>query len=353
MKKRQNMNRMKYLLGLLIIIAAFGIITSVSANTAEIDVDLEILQTITAMNTDRTDLGCSYILTSETEGAPMPGEAADGKMEFTMTGEKTSEKLNIRFTQPGEYHYRIRRDDSISEKGYTYDETVFKVVVVVDYHNGVFSAEVKVHRGTSEDKIPQIIFEHKYSPSGTCMSNPPVKKAVKGTPKEQSVFEFTMTAASGFLPMPDDSVDGVKTIQIEGSGENEFGEMRFTAPGRYLYTISEVNTGAEGYTYDKMSYTLKCVVTDDKGTLRLTETMTDASGNKVNKAVFTNIYKASGKSDAPGNSGGTSNGGTKGTSGNVKTGDNTDIMIFVVLLLVSLCAGICFAHIKKSRNKKQ
>lgn len=354
MKRRQSMKRIKYLLGLLVMFAAFGIITCVYAGSAEAHINLEIMQTITAENTDRTDLDGSYIMTAETDGAPMPEGAVDGKLNFNMTGEKTSKVLDIGFTQPGEYHYQIRRDSSVSDKGYTYDETVFNVIVYAGYNNGDFSAEVKVHRGTSENKVPQIIFEHKYSPSGVCESDPPVKKVVEGTPKESSVFEFTMTASDKSSPMPEGSEDGVKTVQIKGSGEDEFGVVKFTAPGKYLYTISEVNTGVEGYTYDKMAYTLKCTVVDDNGVLKLTERMVDASGNEVKTAAFTNTYKAQdgdnggNKSDTPGASQKNSSGSTKASR--VKTGDNTNIIGFVVLLLVALGAG-SVVYVRKRRNR--
>ena len=341
MKIRQSLNQIKYLLSLLIIVVTFGMMAAVSANAEETAVNLEISQTIEALNTDRTDLGCRYILTAETEDAPMPEGAVGGKWNFTMNGENTSEKITVRFFETGEYHYQIRRDSEASETGYTYDDTVYHVVVFADYFGEGFSAEVKVHRGSSEDKVPEILFHHRYQPSGVCETDPSVKKVVEGTPSSSSVFEFTMTATDKTAPMPEGSADGVKTLQIEGSGEKEFGTVRFTSTGTWIYTISEVNTGVTGYTYDKMSYTLKCVVMDDHGILKLTENMTDASGDNVSEAVFTNTYKE------PDKGGKTTPGGSSGSGGTVKTGDDTNLTGYMFLMLGAVVVMLCLAVRKR------
>ena len=91
--------------------------------------------------------------------------------------------------------------------------------------------------------------------------------------------------------MPEGSVNGVKTMTIEGAGSKEFGEAWIDMPGTYVYELTEVKGDAKGYAYDATAYTLTVEVTKNAdGDLVKTETITDASGKKVEKVVFTNTF---------------------------------------------------------------
>jgi len=146
------------------------------------------------------------------------------------------------------------------------------------------------------------------------MSDPPVKKVVKGNPSKDETFTFQMTAKTEGAPMPEGAKDGVMTMDIVGSGEKEFGEMWFYEAGTYVYEITEVDTKAENYTYDTTAYTLTVEVTEEKVgnqvKLNKTETVTGGDG----QIVFTNTY----------------------TEPPVKTGDTTIVMPYIVIGISAL-----------------
>lgn len=103
------------------------------------------------------------------------------------------------------------------------------------------------------------------------------------------------------FPMPAGSDGDTKTITVEGAGSPEFGDIAFTLPGTYTYTITETKGGA-ACTYDGSSYVLTYEVADDgQGKLRAKRSMTKtvdgtttvvdlgAQGDAIG-AVFTNVY---------------------------------------------------------------
>lgn len=99
-----------------------------------------------------------------------------------------------------------------------------------------------------------------------------------------------MTAMNN-APMPDGSVNGRKTITINGAGKASFGKIRYTKPGVYTYSIIEQNTGENGWTYDSAVYTYTVKVTEKDGVLKVSRTLTK-NGKAADKAVFYNSYAA-------------------------------------------------------------
>ncbi|GEM_PF-268976 len=138
------------------------------------------------------------------------------------------------------------------------------------------------------------------------VGDPPVTKTISGdTPSTQSTFTFSLTAdpnestlpsdmAADQMPMPE-GANGQQsmTTTIQGSGSSEFGNFHFTRPGTYVYRITEVNTGVEGYTYDPSVYTVTYVVENGTGELTCTRTITKG-GQATDGAsyAFDNTYKA-------------------------------------------------------------
>ena len=125
--------------------------------------------------------------------------------------------------------------------------------------------------------------------------DPPVAKKITGdTPASASTFTFVLTAADVSCPMPEGSSGTIKEITITGAGTSEFGPITFTKPGTYTYTVSEKNTGVEGYTYDTTVYTIRYTVTETDGTLSSERHITETNGKEVDSPVFTNKYKKPG-----------------------------------------------------------
>jgi len=136
-----------------------------------------------------------------------------------------------------------------------------------------------------------VIKNHHTATPDAVTSDPPVQKIVQGTPATPATFTFRMKAVTTGAPMPEGSVDGVKTTQITGTGSSEFGIMTYTGPGEWTYEITEVNDGAANYTYDATVYTLTVKVVEvAEGTqVKLVKTETVTGGNGA--VVFTNTYK--------------------------------------------------------------
>lgn len=118
---------------------------------------------------------------------------------------------------------------------------------------------------------------------------PIIEKVVEGANAPQTEFKFLLQGEKG-APMPLNSEGNIKTIVITGSGEAEIGTFSFAEPGVYIYTLSELNTGAEGWTYDNSTvYTLTFTVTLEDGALHASYTLTKA-GEAADKARFVNRY---------------------------------------------------------------
>lgn len=125
------------------------------------------------------------------------------------------------------------------------------------------------------------------------LDDPPVQKRVVGdTPEVKSTFTFVMKADDPSFPMPEGSEGSIKIMSIVGPGSVEFGNIIFTKPGIYTYTISERNLGEDGYTYDDTRINVRYDVTEKDGELFCFRTMEDVGGDAIDVAEFTNTYTA-------------------------------------------------------------
>lgn len=124
-------------------------------------------------------------------------------------------------------------------------------------------------------------------------ADPPiVEKVVRGEGAPEERFEFVLTRADSKSPMPEGALGDYKVVNCSGEGEVEFGTIRFTAAGEYIYYINELDGAAEGWTYDTARYTLKFTVTlTEDNALQVVRTVVgEPSADRV---VFTNTYDRS------------------------------------------------------------
>ena len=117
---------------------------------------------------------------------------------------------------------------------------------------------------------------------------PIIEKVVEGENPPETGLTFLLRGESG-TPMPEGSAGNTKTLTLSGSGEVEIGAFTFAEPGIYTYTVSELNTGADGWTYDNTVYTLTFTVTLEDGALHASYTLTK-DGEATDKALFVNRY---------------------------------------------------------------
>jgi len=273
-----------------------------------------------------------YILTPEREGNPMPGNGGAAGYAFSVTGNAKADLDPIRFTDAGEYGYEIRNIPA-QMSGYAYDPEVYSLVVYI--RDGLPPLVIIYTKGGG--KASDIEFKHRYDadlgliPSDPkLMADPPVVKTVSGSPSAASVFSFRLTAGDRSNPMPAGSANGVKTLRITGAGRGEFGTWAYTAAGTYFYTISEVNTGVNGYTYDTAVYTITDTVRAVDGRLELTRVVTNEANRPVASCSFINAYH-----------GVPSGGGTGGSPGKgPKTGDESQATLYTILLCAACAAAL-------------
>ncbi len=112
------------------------------------------------------------------------------------------------------------------------------------------------------------------------------EKVVSGVGAPDVSFTFTLTGAAG-VPMPTSSVGQVKTVSHKSSAN--FGNITYSTPGDYTYTVKETAGAVEGFTYDSSTYTITVKVEDNNGVLTATPSY-KVGGTDTDKIVFTNVY---------------------------------------------------------------
>ncbi len=187
-----------------------------------------------------------------------------GPVEF---GELTFDKV-------GTYTYSVQ-EIAGTTNGYTYDTAEHALTIeVTDAGKGELVANI-----TYDDGDQAVINNvYKAEPTEIVLD---VNKAITGltgteTPK---TFEFSLIGEGTEL-----------TTSVEGEGTASFDAIKYEKAGTYTYTVSEVNTGETGYTYDSSVYVVSVEVKDVDGKLEATTTIT-LDGEDAEALNFENPYK--------------------------------------------------------------
>ena len=191
------------------------------------------------------------------------------------------------FSKEGVYQFAITQDNH-GKTGYVYDEETcyVKVTVTLDKETNTLVSETEIIK--NGEVIDEVLFENEYYPVPLTVEVV-FNKEVIGWPYEDAQFEFSLNASNSANPMPEGSENGSITVTVTGEGEIRFGEMTFTEPGVYTYTVSEIKGDDFGYIYDKKVYEITYTVTDVDGVLEATRTVT-LDGEVIEETEFTNVY---------------------------------------------------------------
>ncbi|MCL2492379.1 MAG: LPXTG cell wall anchor domain-containing protein [Coriobacteriia bacterium] len=264
----------------------------VGAATGEVVIDVSQTFTNIGSVVEPSDT-ITYRLSPDTATQPMPFGGDALGYDFTLSGTDTIEIGPINFTKLSIVTYKLFCVPPESPY-YLLDQEVYTIEVYV----GNSLAYYTVIYNSDGEKVDQIVYDQKYlydGPLTPVALDPPIKKTLTGDkPTTVGTFVFEMKANDPTHPMPPGSSNGIKTMEIVGEGEKDFGWCTYTDQGVYTYTISEVDTKETGYTYDKTIYTITDTVTAlSDGQLVLERAITDNYGRDAETLAFTNSYSAS------------------------------------------------------------
>ena len=216
---------------------------------------------------------------------------------------------------------------------------------------------------------------------------------------------FTMNLqAKDNAPMPNGTVNGVKSITVSSESPASFGTIQYEKAGTYHYIVTESKGSDKNFTYDETQHPVTVTVTESadhkltasisggntSGIVEISNHYTkpkeenggkeeNSGGNKTNGSTNNSSGKnSSGGSKTNGSTSSKTNGqvqpantktlknslaktnpsGSAASSGNasaslVRTGDQTDLAVMIALLLTSACglAGV-LALKKKGRDDR-
>ena len=115
-----------------------------------------------------------FELKAEDAMSPLPEGATDGTAQTSITGAGTADFGAIRFDRAGSYSYTIRELPG-SQEGYTYDESVYRLLVEVEEQGGalVLTCATMEQNGKETEEIRFVNrFENKATPEPTQTPQP-------------------------------------------------------------------------------------------------------------------------------------------------------------------------------------
>jgi len=260
---------------------------------------------------------------------PVEGEAA--MIALNANGSFTFDALS--FTEVGTYYFVVTEDGTVQAERVTFDATVYYVTIeVTDDDNGslVASTPVIVKKG-STDAVETISFTNVFTPKPAEVTvNIDILKTVviKGADViGPEGFEFLLKSLA-------DGVDGI-TVKSDKDGKAQF-TLTFTEDDigkSFSYKLTEVNSGQYGVTYSTAEYLITIEVTLNSETNELVATM---SVNEAAVAEFVAQFENTYDADIP---------------DNPKTGDNTNLALWVALMFVSGGAAITLGVYDKKKRR--
>ncbi len=229
------------------------------------------------------------------------------------------ENFSLTFDEEGNYTHTLKPGEKLTIKGLL-DGWAYKVEETA--RDGWTAESVDAKGIISAGEAAEVKFDNAYAATGTLDG----KTALAGTKvldgrawRSEDRFAFLLTAKDN-APMPEGAQNGTAVMYVTASEGTtagteipfEFGDITYTRPGTYTYTIHEV--GADdgydvsilgGVSVSKATYRVTVEVTDDDHDGRLTvastmEMMADDAGAEIGEndrgeavgtASFRNTYE--------------------------------------------------------------
>lgn len=252
---------------------------------------------------------------------------------------------DLTFDKAGTYSYTVA-EKSGNAGGITYDETLYGVTITVaeDTDTNKLVAQVSYSKGNQSVEAMSFTNTYEAIPIGIQLG---VSKELQNASLAAGQFTFELTGSEG-TPMPEST-----TATNTENGQVLFGEITFDAVGEYDYTITEVNDGQEGITYDAdATRTIHVSVTDNgEGFLEATVSYGEDGSH------FVNIGTPDDPSDGgdPGDGGNTNGGSTDEGSleSLAQTSDTWLPALFAVIAAMAAAVGGFAAYRMKRSNGRR
>ena len=176
----------------------------------------------------------------------------------------------IEYTAPGIHNYTIReRGHGTTANGVTYSDATYRVTTTVkDTGEGTLDV---THKLVDADEAE---FENVYTAKPTKLALT-AAKVLEGADLKAGQFTFRLSGGGVEL-----------TATNDANGQVTFSELSFTQAGTYTFTISEVNDGQQGVTYDEAERKVTVTVEDD----RLGNLIASVNQEELEACVFRNTY---------------------------------------------------------------
>ena len=181
-----------------------------------------------------------------------------------------------------------------------------------------------------------------------------VSKILKGRGWQQGdSFTFELTADDETFPLPADC-----EVTVEDEKEASFGEINYDAEGIYTYTIREKKGSLDGVTYDDEDHKVVVRVEDKDLDLKLDSEVIYKDSESDTSATITNTYKEeeheehhdnNKKKDQEKHEEKDLDVGT--AKKDVRTGDETDLSVWLLLSAVS-AAALCTVVAIRKKSKE-
>lgn len=271
------------------------------------------------------------------DGAPMPKDATGDSITTVNDGQDVNfDRITFDSSMVGHtYTYTITENipseanetNGYTVNGMTYDPTVYYVDIEIQAEETDQVSTVKPiytyytdpsNKAGSIVENKNVVFNNEYNVTSYTMNDTttPIQGVKKLTGRDMldgEVYTFNL-ALSKVNGSTDTQNSGVTisnpTATVTGGTDGVeipfvFGDITFTTPGTYEFTISEVQGSASGVTYDSIEKTVTVIVTDldahgnHTGQLALGSISYNNNGvsEVTDKAYFVNKYTSSGTLD--------------------------------------------------------
>lgn len=231
---------------------------SVTSTTSSVTDQIRVHKTLTGRTLDANEFTFELI--------------EDGRVVATGTNDASGNVAlsTIEYTAPGVHNYTIREHGyGTTANGVTYSDATYRVTTTVkDNGDGTLGV---THKLVDADEAE---FENVYTAKPTKLALT-AAKVLEGAVLKADQFTFKLSGGGVEL-----------TATNDANGQVTFSDLSFTQVGTYTFTISEVNDGQQGVTYDETERKVTVTVKDDRqGNL-----IASVNQEELAACVFRNTY---------------------------------------------------------------